>query len=358
MKSWKNTVSKLVLALIVMVSFFSFQSSTYAATTTTQITQVGQPLPAPDPGWKRYEETASGFVFEGPAWLVPTSGNYSGSEKFTMNASLHSVKFSFFGTSLRLTSYRGGDRHSLVTVNIDGINYTYSAKGAAQITTLLFEKNNLENKVHTVVVSAVNSSSSNLFEFDALDINETGYLVSSQVISPTNLTANPGDSKVNLSWEASSNATSYNVKQSTTAGGPYETIVTNVTGTVYTDATVINATTYYYVVTALNANGQSNYSNEVSAKPQGLVVPDPEPSGDRAVLTITLTTGIEKEFDLSIVEVNAFLKWYDTKDAGSGPAKFAIDKHSNNKGPFAKRTEYVIFDKILTFEVSEYSTKK
>ncbi|OKP92273.1 hypothetical protein A3842_02555 [Paenibacillus sp. P3E] len=85
--------------------------------------------------------------------------------------------------------------------------------------------------------------------------------------------------------------------------------------------------------------------------------PGPEPTGSRAILTITLTTGIEKEYDLSIEEVNAFLKWYDAKDAGTGPAKFAIDKHSNNKGPFAKRTEYVIFDKILTFEVSEYTAK-
>ncbi|WP_353959070.1 galactose oxidase [Paenibacillus sp. PK1-4R] len=56
-------------------------------------------------------------------------------------------------------------------------------------------------------------------------------------------------------------------------------------------------------------------------------------------------------------EVNAFLNWYDARDGGAGPAKFAINKYSNNKGPFSKRTNYVIFDKILTFEVSEYTTK-
>lgn len=84
--------------------------------------------------------------------------------------------------------------------------------------------------------------------------------------------------------------------------------------------------------------------------------PDPEqPSGDRAILTITITTGLEKEYDLSMDEVNEFLNWYDTKDAGSGPSKYAIDKHDNNKGPFSKRTDYVIFNNILTFEVNEYS---
>nr|WP_326108174.1 galactose oxidase [Paenibacillus kribbensis] len=51
------------------------------------------------------------------------------------------------------------------------------------------------------------------------------------------------------------------------------------------------------------------------------------------------------------------MNWYDAKDAGTGLSKYAIDKHNNNKGPFSSRKNYVIFNKILTFEVSEYSTK-
>ncbi|WP_458122978.1 hypothetical protein [Paenibacillus sp. Z3-2] len=79
-------------------------------------------------------------------------------------------------------------------------------------------------------------------------------------------------------------------------------------------------------------------------------------SGDRAILVVTLTTGLNKEYDLPMSDANAFLKWYDALDAGTGPAKFAINKYSNNKGPFSKRTAYVIFNKILTFEISEYTT--
>lgn len=78
------------------------------------------------------------------------------------------------------------------------------------------------------------------------------------------------------------------------------------------------------------------------------------PSGHCAILIVTLTTGAEKEFDVSMSEVNAFLNWYDN---ASGSTKYGIDKHENNKGPFSKRTEYVVHDKILTFEVSEYTTK-
>lgn len=83
---------------------------------------------------------------------------------------------------------------------------------------------------------------------------------------------------------------------------------------------------------------------------------EPQPTGDRAILTVTMTTGLEKEYDLSMDEVNAFISWYDAKDAGSGPSKYAINKHDNNKGPFSKRTDYVIFNNILTFEVNEYTT--
>ncbi|MFD3257413.1 hypothetical protein ACE3MQ_02250 [Paenibacillus lentus] len=84
--------------------------------------------------------------------------------------------------------------------------------------------------------------------------------------------------------------------------------------------------------------------------------PQPIPSGDRAILTITMITGLDKEFDLSMEEVNAFIDWYDTKENGIGPARYGIDKHNNNRGPFSKRVDYVIFKNILSFEVNEYST--
>jgi len=83
--------------------------------------------------------------------------------------------------------------------------------------------------------------------------------------------------------------------------------------------------------------------------------PTPEPTGDRAILALTMTTGLEQEYDLSMEEVNSFISWYDAKDAGSGPSKYTINKHSNNKGPFSKRTAHVIFNNILMFEVNEYT---
>ena len=59
---------------------------------------------------------------------------------------------------------------------------------------------------------------------------------------------------MSLSWNASSGATSYNVKRSTVSGGPYTT-VGSPGATSFTDTGLTNGTTYFYVVTAVNASG-------------------------------------------------------------------------------------------------------
>jgi hypothetical protein len=84
--------------------------------------------------------------------------------------------------------------------------------------------------------------------------------------APTNLAATAGDSVVNLTWTASSSATSYNVKRSTTKGGPYTQVAT-ATSPFYSDTSAVNGTTYYYVVSAVNAAGESANSAQVSATP-------------------------------------------------------------------------------------------
>ncbi len=85
--------------------------------------------------------------------------------------------------------------------------------------------------------------------------------------APTNLGATPGNAQVSLGWTAASGATGYNVKRSTTNGGPYTNVATNVSGTSFVNTGLTNGTTYYYVVTAVNASGESGVSTQVSATP-------------------------------------------------------------------------------------------
>ena len=88
--------------------------------------------------------------------------------------------------------------------------------------------------------------------------------------APTGLTATAGNQQVALTWNASSDATGYNVGRATTTGGPYTTI-SSPTTTSYTDSTVTNGTTYYYVVAAVDSAGTSANSSQVSATPSGPV---------------------------------------------------------------------------------------
>jgi hypothetical protein len=88
--------------------------------------------------------------------------------------------------------------------------------------------------------------------------------------APTGLTATPGNDAVTLSWTASAGAVSYNVERSTTSGGPYTTVGTPTT-TDFTDTSVTNGVTYFYVVDAADLAGTSPNSAQVSATPSGSV---------------------------------------------------------------------------------------
>ncbi len=90
---------------------------------------------------------------------------------------------------------------------------------------------------------------------------------------PTALGAIAGNQQAILSWSASNGATSYKLYRSTTSNGQGSTpLVSNVTGTTYTDGGLTNGITYYYKVAAVNASGTSALSNEASALPQAAPV--------------------------------------------------------------------------------------
>jgi fibronectin type 3 domain-containing protein len=83
--------------------------------------------------------------------------------------------------------------------------------------------------------------------------------------APAGVVATGGNTQVNLTWNASSGATGYYVKRSTTSGAEAQ-IATPSTNS-YTDSAVTNGTKYFYVIAAYNTYGQSGNSSEVSATP-------------------------------------------------------------------------------------------
>jgi hypothetical protein len=155
------------------------------------------------------------------------------------------------------------------------------------------------------------------------------------VATPTNLAATAGDSKVTLSWTVVSGATSYNVKRSTTAGGTYTTIASNVTGTSYVDTSLTNGTTYYYVVTAVNADLESDNSNKASATPV---------ASENALLRVTMIDSSEREYRLVSTEIDGFVIWYN-HHVSTDTMSYAINESVD------RSKEYLSFDKIISFKV-------
>ena len=90
--------------------------------------------------------------------------------------------------------------------------------------------------------------------------------------APAGLTATPGDGEVLLDWNdnSESDLAGYNVYRSTTPGSGYSNVDSLLSGSAYTDSSVTNGTTYYYVVTAVDtSDNESGYSNEAGATPSG-----------------------------------------------------------------------------------------
>ena len=132
---------------------------------------------------------------------------------------------------------------------------------------------------------------------------------------PTNLAATAAAAAVMLQWTASSNATGYNVKRSTTSGGPYAQLAAP-TSAGYTDSTAANGTKYYYVVSALDAAGESANSAPASATPAAQSVAPAAPANVQA------TAG----------SAQASLTW----SASSGATSYHVKRATASGGPYTQ----------------------
>ena len=145
-------------------------------------------------------------------------------------------------------------------------------------------KNLVDGQAYTFSVTASNANSSSqpspAIRATPVDKGAPG--------TPTGLTATPGDGQASLSWTVpsagSSAITGYNIYESTSPGGEHYTPVntTPVVGPSYLATGLPNGTTYYFVVTAVNAAGESLRSTEVSSFTTGPQTPPGPPTDLRA----------------------------------------------------------------------------
>ena len=136
-----------------------------------------------------------------------------------------------------------------------------------------FGKNYIDPTVSAYNYGKVMDPAKWIWTNNGRDLNCTRYFSATIISESSNstpiitATATGSAIGVDLSWTSAEKATSYSVKRSTTQGGPYTVIATDLTTNSYVDKNVVAGTNYYYIITAKLSDTQSIDSNEVTASP-------------------------------------------------------------------------------------------
>ena len=370
-KFYKHLGIVFVMAFAILIGCFS--NNVFAADdgvigtsnlngTAQNSAKVGDQLKAPEIGWKREHFTKFKAIYTG-TWIDHPSPAYDGGLSHETNIAGNSVKFKFYGTKFRLINYRQSDiyRCSNVLVNIDGVDIeSYSLVGDGLTSCVVYEKTGLELKEHTITLTKNDNRSgdgvSSWYQlvFESVDIDDTGYFIDPSAIlatgislDKTSLTMKKDETSPLTAAIVPDNATNKNVIWKSSDDSIAKVDQTGKVTAVKEGTATITATT----------QDGSNLSATcvVTVTPQGTTPTNPTDNTGNAILTLTMTNGNIKSYTVSMSKVNDFISWYNNRSAGSnGSPYYAFDKTDSSQ-PFLKKTEYVVFDKISSFEVDEYT---
>ncbi|MBD7911452.1 MULTISPECIES: Ig-like domain-containing protein [Clostridium] len=350
MKNYIKKFSIIFLILFAIIGIQLIQRGTVVSAAT-----VGQQLLQPENGWRRYDDRDSIIQYVGNWWVhypdMPSFYNATESEGDCYKDPNSKIQFKFQGTKLRIISICNSACSNSINISIDGVKQTFSEYKAKneQLQTLVYEKNNLNNSIHTVEIT----NNSTFLCLDAIDIDSTGELkpynndklivVSGISLNKTTSSLQVGQADNLVPTITPNNATNKNVKwissDTSVATVDYNgKVIAKKAGTANIMATTTDGSN-------LSATCVVTVTDTSTTNPN-------KPMADRAVLTINMSNNVIKTYDLSKDELNAFLNWYDSRSKGTAEAYYILE----NKPIGGKITnkDYIIYDKIEYFNVQEY----
>lgn len=138
---------------------------------------VGQPLTAPEAGWRRYDDSDAKITYVGNWGIGSSTSNpnmWNINSKQTNSGGVI-VQFNFTGTRIRLIGIHNTNKSTSIDIFIDGKKIeTISQNGTVLYQTLDFEVINLSNNEHSLEI--VNNNAGSYYLLDAIDIDENGEL--------------------------------------------------------------------------------------------------------------------------------------------------------------------------------------
>jgi uncharacterized protein YjdB len=304
---------------------------------------VGDRLTQPEIGWKRYDDNHNKIIYEKDKWTrhtinTATSDYKKGSMGAKKNVSAK-MEFWFLGSKLNIITYRATSYSKDALVKIDGIDQGYlQSVGSNQSQILAFKKEGLNFGIHKVEVMVTSTSpiveTFNL-RIDAIDIDSDGSLVD-EVFIENSITLDKNNLEL---LEGNSE---------------------KLTATVTPDSANVIWSTSDESIATVDQNGNVTAIREgeaiITAKVKNtelvatatVIVKKPNNESSSAILSITLVNGITKEYDVTNTVLNNYLNWFES---AQGTSTF---KFTKTISPYKKVTEYIVHDKIASFEVREY----
>ena len=210
---------------------------------------------------------------------TPNDNNVELSWNIVSNAKNYEVKRS-------LTA--GGPYTTVATVPADTNNYS--------------DNDVIGGTTYYYIITALNSLGG---QSNSNEVTVTPNIPKTNDLDAPTITSLVRDGGVYITWNEVENATGYNVKRSLKPGGPYTNILDTPTNECkFFDRSADKEINYYYVVTAVNDNGESINSKEMCSYPY--------------------------ELNISKVDNTVKLEWYNLSEGIS----YSIKRSTTPNGPY------------------------